>query len=361
MDSDKTKLFVGGISRETTDDVLRDHFAMYGTVLDSTISLDRITRNPRGFGFVTFSDLSAADKALHDTHVILGRTVEVKKAIPRSEQLHQNQIQTRVVNNYSSNECSGDRIRTKKIFVGGLSAGISEEEFKKYFERFGRVTDVVVMQDSVTHRPRGFGFITFDSEESVENVVVQSFHDLNGRQVEVKRAVPKDGNHGFDGFNKPRYNRSDRGASHSYPPYSPRFVSPGFAPVPWYSSGGVLAYGSSPYGYCYTMGGYGGNGYAVPPDASRNFWYGPMIVGPQANQMPYANASPNAVYMGGRVGIAGSGPGAREYNGILGPATNLKFDQHLTTNGYVHMTQPQSRMPNINSSSLKESIREVSS
>lgn len=75
MDSDRGKLFVGGISRETTEDILKHHFARYGAVLDSTISLDRSTRSPRGFGFVTFSDLSAADKALQDTHVILGRTV----------------------------------------------------------------------------------------------------------------------------------------------------------------------------------------------------------------------------------------------------------------------------------------------
>jgi len=75
MDSDRAKLFVGGISRETTEDVLKFHFAKYGAVLDSTISLDHSTRCPRGFGFVTFSDLSAADQALQDTHVILGRTV----------------------------------------------------------------------------------------------------------------------------------------------------------------------------------------------------------------------------------------------------------------------------------------------
>lgn len=75
MDSDRAKLFVGGISRDTTEDVLKLHFAKYGVVSDSTISVDRTTRSPRGFGFVTFSDLSAADKALQDTHVILGRTV----------------------------------------------------------------------------------------------------------------------------------------------------------------------------------------------------------------------------------------------------------------------------------------------
>ncbi|XP_019437884.1 PREDICTED: heterogeneous nuclear ribonucleoprotein 1-like [Lupinus angustifolius] len=344
MDSDKAKLFVGGISRETTDDILRNHFARYGNVLDSTISVDRITRNPRGFGFVTFSDLSAAVKALQDTHVVLGRTVEVKRAIPRSEQQHQNQMQNRVASNYCSNECSGDQIRTKKIFVGGLSSSISEEEFRRYFERFGRITDVVVMQDSVTHRPRGFGFITFDSEKSVENAVVQSFHDLNGRQVEVKRAVPKEGNYGGDGFSKSRHNKIERGPSQIYPPYSPRYMFPGSAPLSYYSSGGVYAYGSNPYGYCYTMGGYGVNGFAVPSDASRNFWYGPMVTGPQACQMPYVNASPNVAYTGGRVQIVGSCFGTRGYNGVLGPATNLKSDQCYTANGFIphYVTPPHS-------------------
>lgn len=75
MDSDKAKLFIGGISRDTTEDILKNHFTKYGDVLYSTVSLDRTTRIPRGFGFVTFSDISSAHEALQDTHVILGRTV----------------------------------------------------------------------------------------------------------------------------------------------------------------------------------------------------------------------------------------------------------------------------------------------
>ncbi|KAE9603639.1 putative RNA recognition motif domain-containing protein [Lupinus albus] len=339
MDSDKAKLFIGGISRETTNDILRDHFSMYGTVSDSTVSVDRITRCPRGFGFVTFSDLPAAEKALQDTHVILGRTVEVKKAIPRSEQQHQNQIRSRGVS---------------------LSADISEEEFKRYFERFGRITDVVVMQDSVTHRPRGFGFITFDSEESVEHVVAESFHDLGGRQVEVKRAVPKEGNHVGDGFNKSRYDKSERGTSQSYSPHGPRYMSPGFAPLPYYGGGGVYTYGSNPYGYCYTTGEYGGNVYAILSDASSNFWYGPMIAGPQPCQIPYANASPNVVYAGARVGIVECGPGTRGYNGLLGSATNWKFGPG---NGFGpdYMIPHQREKRSVDYSRLKRNNGEISS
>ncbi|KAG5065350.1 hypothetical protein JHK86_009081 [Glycine max] len=382
MDSDSAKLFVGGISRDTTEHVLKLHFAKYGVVSDSTISVDRTTRSPRGFGFVTFSDLSAADKALQDTHVILGRTVEVKKAIPRSEQhQHQNPLQSRGGgyyynnnnnnnnnndnNNNSNDYCSDHNVRTKKIFVGGLPAGISEEEFKNYFERFGRITDVVVMQDSVTHRPRGFGFITFESEESVQNVMVKSFHDLNGRQVEVKRAVPKEGNHGYDGFSKLR-NKSERGVPKSFPPFSHRDMLPlpGFTPLPWYSGDGVYAYGSNAHGCWYPVGGYGGNGYAVPSDAPSNLWYGPMMTGPQACQVPYASAVPNVVYVGGRIGIVGSGAGSWGYTGIMGSATNLKFDQAFNANEFVpgNVTSPHGvKQDVIDSSSLKGSNGGISS
>lgn len=98
MDSDRAKLFIGGISRETTEDVLKIHFAKYGAVLDSTISVDHSTRCPRGFGFVTFSDLSAADQALQDTHVILGRTVSLFPSLSRHAILLKFQETETVVN-----------------------------------------------------------------------------------------------------------------------------------------------------------------------------------------------------------------------------------------------------------------------
>nr|XP_027093066.1 RNA-binding protein 1-like [Coffea arabica] len=270
--SDQCKLFVGGVSWEATEDVLREHFAKYGTVLSSVIAKDRLTGTSRGFAFVSFSDAAAVDLALQDSHEIRGRTVEVKKAIPRGEQHQSKQPQSRGLgrNNRTDGSRSDNQFRTKKIFVGGLSANLTEEEFKSYFEKFGRITDVVVMHDNVTHRPRGFGFITFASEDAVEEVVQNNFHHLNDKLVEVKRAIPKEGNNNVNGHS----GRADNGRGSNYnlypqgtyPLYNPRFgMFPSYSSVPGY--GGLLGYPYGPtiYGGNYPFGTYMGVGYGVVP------------------------------------------------------------------------------------------------
>lgn len=77
MDSDQGKLFVGGISWETTEEKLKDHFGQYGDVMQANIMKDKATGRPRGFGFVLFSDPSVVDRVLQDTHTIDGRTVSI--------------------------------------------------------------------------------------------------------------------------------------------------------------------------------------------------------------------------------------------------------------------------------------------
>lgn len=75
MDSDQGKLFIGGISWETTEEKLRDYFKSYGEVAETVIMKDRATGRARGFGFVIFADPSVADRVAGEKHTIDGRTV----------------------------------------------------------------------------------------------------------------------------------------------------------------------------------------------------------------------------------------------------------------------------------------------
>ncbi|KAL3614945.1 hypothetical protein CASFOL_040606 [Castilleja foliolosa] len=187
MEMEAGKLFIGGISWDTSEDRLREYFKAFGEVVEAVIMRDRTTGRARGFGFVVFADPLVAETIVRERHIIDGRTVEAKKAVPRDD--HQIFVKT---NGSLHGPPSPGLARTKKIFVGGLASTVTETDFKNYFSQFGPVTDVVVMYDHNTQRPRGFGFITFDCEDTVDRVLVKTFHELNGKMVEVKRAVPKE-------------------------------------------------------------------------------------------------------------------------------------------------------------------------
>jgi len=77
----------------------------------------------------------------------------------------------------------------KKVFVGGMSWNTDSEGLRQAFERFGEVVDAKVITDRDTGRSRGFGFVTFESDESAEQAISEmDGQDLDGRTVKVNEA-----------------------------------------------------------------------------------------------------------------------------------------------------------------------------
>jgi len=75
------KLFVGGLSWNTTDDGLLEAFSAFGEVSDAKVITDRDTGRSRGFGFVTFAESDAAATAIAqmDGTELDGRTIRVNE------------------------------------------------------------------------------------------------------------------------------------------------------------------------------------------------------------------------------------------------------------------------------------------
>ncbi|MGD0614279.1 MAG: RNA-binding protein [Verrucomicrobiota bacterium] len=82
-----TKLFVGNLSFNTTENDLQDAFAAHGTVLEANLLTDRETGRPRGFGFVTMSSAEEAQKAVDALNgsTLDGRNLTVNEARPKTE------------------------------------------------------------------------------------------------------------------------------------------------------------------------------------------------------------------------------------------------------------------------------------
>jgi RNA recognition motif-containing protein len=82
-----TKLFVGNLSFNTTENDLQDLFAAYGPVQSVDLIMDRMSGRPRGFGFVTMENKGDADKAVEALNGknFDGRDLTVNEARPREE------------------------------------------------------------------------------------------------------------------------------------------------------------------------------------------------------------------------------------------------------------------------------------
>ena len=180
---------------------------------------------------------------------------------------------------------------SKKIFVGGLAWATNDEGLRVACEEFGTVTDAKVITDRESGRSRGFGFVTFTTEEEAQ-AALEGLHntELDGRTIRVDSAQerPQRGPRGGGGGYRGGGGGGDRRS-------------------------GARGWEDRSYGGGSSGGGYGGGGAAAGGDQSGPPYGGGVEDGRRSRRR--GGASQND---GGGYGSGGGDGGGDDYSGYGG-------------------------------------------
>ena len=305
-------MFIGGLSRETTDDSMRHFYEQFGNITDLFISRDPMTNQSKCFGFVTFEHSTSVQDCLSKLpHIIDDKQVDPKVAKPKEEM--------RGGGGRSYGGHGGDIEEQtgpiKKCFVGGIPLHIEGPQLKEILEEHGPVEEVEMMLDRESGRSRGFAFVSFLNVETADKLCATQFIEIGGKRVEVKRAMPRGaaggGRGGFRGGRgggdrggfRGRGGRGGFGSSRGRGSYGGGYGGYG-------RGGGRDSYGSSGYN---SSSGYGGSQSSYGSGYAGSTAY-PSGYGGQASQAAYGSQD----YSGGASGYGASSAG---YAGGYGATT----------------------------------------
>jgi len=80
-----------------------------------------------------------------------------------------------------------------KLHLGNLSFDVTENDLREMLSEHGPVNEINVIMDRITGRPRGFAFVTMNTEEGAK-AVIQALNgkDCKGRALSVNEARPRE-------------------------------------------------------------------------------------------------------------------------------------------------------------------------
>ncbi|MDN5865098.1 MAG: RNA-binding protein [Gammaproteobacteria bacterium] len=83
-----------------------------------------------------------------------------------------------------------------KLYVGNFPYSVDEAQLRGIFDQYGDISELALIKDRDTGRPKGFGFITFATQEAAEKALEQNGNDCDGRPLKVNMAIDKPRNGG---------------------------------------------------------------------------------------------------------------------------------------------------------------------
>ncbi|KAJ8119285.1 hypothetical protein ONZ43_g3731 [Nemania bipapillata] len=170
-----SSVFISNMTFDATDVHLHEAFGKYGEIVASNIARDGRGLS-RGFGFITFAEKDAADRAVAEANNSFwhGRRITVahRKEGPSTSRPSRSNLEP-----------------TNSLYIGNIPYEASDADLNALFRSLDNVVDVRVAVDRNTGWPRGFAHADFrDVESATKASEVLRNHTLSGRQLRVDYA-----------------------------------------------------------------------------------------------------------------------------------------------------------------------------
>ncbi|KAJ9136050.1 hypothetical protein P3X46_033164 [Hevea brasiliensis] len=168
------KLFIRGLSSETTTETIRALFSSYGELEEAIVIFDKNTGKSKGFGFITFKHVDGALVALKEpSKKIDGRMTVTQLASA----------------GLSNSGANGGDVSSRKIYVGNVPYDIPSERLLGFFLAYGEIEEGPLGFDKATGKSKGFAFIIYKTEEAAKAAIAEPMKIIDGHQVLCKMAV----------------------------------------------------------------------------------------------------------------------------------------------------------------------------
>jgi len=173
-----TNVYVKNFGEELGDEKLKELFSKYGKITSYKVIMSDGDSKNKGFGFVSFEDSEAAEKAVEDLNgfELAGKTLYVGRAQKKAERQQELKKKFELLKLERLNRYQG-----VNLYVKNLDDTIDDEILRKEFAPYGTITSAKVMCCE-EGRSKGFGFVCFSSPEEATKAVTE----MNGRIIVAK-------------------------------------------------------------------------------------------------------------------------------------------------------------------------------
>ncbi|CDW54937.1 polyadenylate binding protein 1 [Trichuris trichiura] len=182
-------VYVKNFEEELTEEKLKELFSKFGTIESCIVMKDEHGKS-RGFGFISFTDYDAAERAvqeMNDYQLESGKKLYVGRAQKKAERQAELKRRYELMKMERQQQYAG-----VNLYVKNLDDNIDDEKLRKAFSEFGTITSAKVMTDE-NGRNKGFGFVCFSTpEEATRAVSEKNSRMLGSKPLYVALAQRKE-------------------------------------------------------------------------------------------------------------------------------------------------------------------------